>query len=104
MGYRRTFADDAVHLDPADRETVDMKSRLETQFPPGYSVQDALQDVIRPGGVWRSHSPDAAPAWVASDDPTLALILSRLYGCEQRDPVPAGERGEFAHRFPGSEG
>ena len=86
-----------------------IKSRVEIQFPvtdvtPDGQVTSApsflemLKTITDPGGVWVSHSPDPAPAWVASDDADLAKALGRHYGVPVRPPLPQGERGEHAAR------
>lgn len=56
---------------------------------PGTTLLEAAVQITDPArGVWRSHSDDPAPAWVASTDPALAQLLAAQYGCEVRDPEP----------------
>lgn len=55
----------------------------------GISLLEAAVQITDPHrGVWRSHSDDEKPAWVASTDPALAQLLAAQYGCEVRDPDP----------------
>lgn len=62
-------------------------------FPDGIDLLEAFVNVTAPQGVWAHHS-DEPPAWVASDDETLASMLARQYGCEvveydeSRDALP----------------
>lgn len=80
------------------------KRRLEvvdTEGKPPMQIAVDITDPVR--GIWAMQTmsgrdPQAdtkPPAWVASTDPGLALILSSQYGCEIREPEHEGERGEF---------
>lgn len=113
LGTRRAFNDPSQHEDGTaktldERDILDMKSRVEITFPAGVPFSEAFVTVTSPTGVWANQSPDAAPAWVASDDEDLARLVSRHFGGIQvRDPLPAGERDEHAgraHHFESLEG
>jgi hypothetical protein len=55
-------------------------------FPEGTSLTEALRAVTDPSGVWANHAAeDAKPAWVASDNDSLAVLLAEEYGCDVRD-------------------
>ncbi|MER5608346.1 hypothetical protein AB0F93_00120 [Micromonospora tulbaghiae] len=83
---------------PADGEAPKMirqpiggpkKKCTTVVLPPGTPLLEAATLITDPArGVWRSHSDDPAPAWVASTDPELARLLGAQYGCEVRDPEP----------------
>lgn len=73
------------------------KLRTDVELPDGTSVGEALRVITAADGVWANHAAEGAkPAWVASDSPGLAAVLAEHFGCEVRDPIPDGERGEFA--------
>lgn len=106
LGVRAAYgrAEDPVTGDPiptAEREVLDGNRRVEVgPFPAGTSLGEAFTDVTNPAaGVWVSQSPDPAPAWVSSDSANLAALIGEHYGCEVREYLPAGERGEFANRL-----
>lgn len=111
LGTRRAFNDTGTDADGAPvptkkRDVLEGKRRVEVVFPPGHTLMDAARDLTDPRGVWANHSPDEAPAWVASDSPGLAGLLGEHWGCEVRDPRPEGERGEHAaraHQFTAAE-
>lgn len=81
-----------------DRSAVKGKHRTEVTVPDGTRLGDAFAAITAGDGVWANQtlSADATPAWVASDNDSLATLLADHYGCEKRKPVPDGERGEFA--------
>lgn len=100
LGTRAAFNDDGRDGDgkplaSKDRQLLRGKRRVEVVFPPGHRLGDAFKEVTDAGGLWASQSPHPAPAWVASDNALLAQLLGEHYGVEVRDPLPAGERGEF---------
>lgn len=104
LGCRLAFNDDGRQPEtgapiPTDqRATLDGKRRTEVTIPPGQPFAQMLRTITDPGGVWAAQSPLEAPAWVASNDPDLAAALGRHYGCEVREFLPRGERGEFPAR------
>lgn len=57
-------------------------------FPAGTTLMQAVNDLTTPNGVWAAHSDASAPAWVASNDPTLAKFLADHWGSELREPDP----------------
>lgn len=68
-----------VVLDDGESERVTV-----VRFPEGTDLLEAFTNVTHPQGAWAHHS-DEAPSWVASDDPMLAQMLARQYGCDVRD-------------------
>ena len=105
LGIRRAFNDSGRDADDkpiptGDRAIAKGKSRVEVVFPEGHTVGRAFADVTAAGGVWTAQSPDEKPAWVASDSSGLAVLLGEHYGVPVREPIPEGERGEHADRFP----
>lgn len=85
-------------------EAAEGKRRLEVVDTEGKSPMQLVREICDPiRGIWAQHTlsgldPAAEtkpPAWVASTDPGLALILSAEYGCEVRECEHEGERGEF---------
>lgn len=105
LGTRRAFNDDGRDdkgnpVPAGDRAVAKGKSRVEIIFPDGHTVGAAFADVTASGGVWTAQSPDEKPAWVASDSSGLAALLGEHYGVPVREPVPEGERGEHAARYP----
>lgn len=57
-------------------------------LPPGTTLAEAFLTVTAPGGVWASSTHGAgstAPAWVASDEEALAVLLVSHWGCPRRD-------------------
>lgn len=58
------------------------KNRTEYAPPAEWSVADIVTDLARTWSV--AHSP-APPAWVASTDPQLAVVLGAAFGCPVRE-------------------
>ena len=94
------------HADGKAIEAAPGKRRVEVHAPDGKAPMQVAVEITDPvRGIWALHTlsgrqgvpPEevAPPAWVASTDPGLALILSAQYGCEIREPVHEGEHGEF---------
>lgn len=56
-------------------------------LPDGTRLGEAFTTVTAPGGAWAAnvHTPGASPAWVASDNGSLAALLAEHYGCEVRE-------------------
>lgn len=56
-------------------------------LPASTRLGEAFATVTAPGGVWAAqvHTPGAVPAWVASDNASLAALLGEHYGCEVRE-------------------
>lgn len=55
-----------------------------------FNVPDTLdvgQALLTVSQVFASHHSDAPPAWVESDDETIAAVLARQYGCPVGRPV-----------------
>lgn len=55
------------------------------EIPEDTPISQAFQAITAPGGVWAAHvhpvkGQTPAPAWVASDDPTLATLIAAQYG------------------------
>ncbi len=99
LGNRDAFRATAnAEGEVVDRTAVKGKLRTEVVLPEGTRLGEAFAVITARDGVWANHTlgDDTAPAWVASDNDTLATLLAEHYGCEKRDPVPDGERGEFA--------
>jgi hypothetical protein len=81
-----------VTRDPDDtliRTALDGKLCTTVGIPDDWSTAETIQALTHPSGVWAWHSDADKPAWVASDDPALAQVLSALWGCELREPDPA---------------
>lgn len=83
------------------RQPIDGKRRIEIiSHPLRGDVSEIFADITAPGGIWKTHAQDGSkPAWVASDDPSIATLLAAFYGCEIREPLPAGEDGSQAGSF-----
>lgn len=81
---------DGARWQPAYLST---KERIEVgPFPEGRTWLEAFRNIADSGGIWAEHSkPGMVPGWVASDNAMLATALAEQYGCEVRDPLPAGE-------------
>ena len=89
LGARRAFNDHPQHddgtvKDLADRDVIEADTYTHVDAPPNKSVLQVAHEITAPTGIWASHSPDEAPAWVASDNDALAAILADHYGCEIR--------------------
>ena len=74
------------------------KQATVIDFPEGTPLGEALQVVTNAQGVWAYHAAEGAkPAWVASDSPGLAAVLSEHFGgVEVRDlldPYDPANRG-----------
>ena len=70
-------SDDGVKLVKMPRG----KRATVVDFPEGLSVLDAALQTTSPQGVWANHATEGAvPAWVASDDETLAVLVSQHFG------------------------
>jgi hypothetical protein len=57
------------------------KRATVVEVPDEVSLSDAFTAITAPGGVWATHATEGAtPAWVASDNPTLAAIVASHFG------------------------
>jgi hypothetical protein len=61
------------------------KRATTIEIPDDTSTATAFLAITHPAGVWAAHvhqvkGETPAPAWVASDDPTLATLLASHYG------------------------
>jgi hypothetical protein len=70
------------------RAPIDGKRCTVVHPPDGTPLAEAFTTITHPNGVWAAHSDAESPAWVASDDPALAQLLSAHYGCPVREPDP----------------
>jgi hypothetical protein len=86
-----------VHLADTD-EKPKGKHRTEVMpHPDRDDVAEVFADITGARGIWAKHAAAGSkPAWVASDNPDLAKLLSAFYGCQIRKPLPDGEHGEHA--------
>ena len=50
-------------------------------LPDSWSTEQVFNGITDPQGVWRAHSGASAPAWVESDDPDVAQMISEHYAC-----------------------
>jgi hypothetical protein len=42
----------------------------------------AFNDIVKPGRIWSKHAEARSkPTWVESDEPLLAQMLAKHYGC-----------------------
>lgn len=84
-----------------DEETVEAlprgKRATQIDIPDGTPLTSALRTITDPGGVWAAHAKaDTAPAWVASDNATLAQVLAEHFGgieVRELDVNPTRRRG-----------
>lgn len=82
---------------PAAREgqTVLTGQRVTTAtIPDEYTDAEALRAVTADDGVWANHSTADAPAWVESDNPEFAELLSAHYGSPVGRPDTWGDDPE----------
>lgn len=69
-----------------------VEGQYTTRFDPGpgYSIQDCIDDITRPGGVLSMHFVQGArPAWIESDIPELKSRLAAVLGLESNTRRPA---------------
>lgn len=60
--------------------------------PGYYSLLDCVRSITAPDGAWANHTwgtPDPSPLWVASNSPSLEMVLAEHFGC------PAGWPDDF---------
>lgn len=77
-----------------NRHATDSEDNGETRFvlpkgkratvvevPDEVSLGDAFTAITASGGIWATHAIEGAkPAWVASDNPSLAALVASHYG------------------------
>lgn len=68
--------------DGATREALPRAKRATViDIADGTPIDQAFLGIVSPGGIWDTHAtPGKTPAWVASDDPSLATLVAAHYG------------------------
>lgn len=61
------------------------KNKTEIRIRPDANLLEAVTEVV---ALWKYHSDDTSPAWVASTNPQLAQMLAAQWSCEIRDYEP----------------
>lgn len=67
------------------RTPIDGKRYTIAEPPDGAPMAAIIADLT---AIWAHHSDAESPAWVASTDPELTWLLSKMWCCEARVPEP----------------